>query len=89
MIGGCEDDRVRGPVSLFDTTNSDSTTFNSYLTVEDVAALLRISSTTVRRMISNREIRFLKIRGSIRIELKDVQAYAKESVVEKSNKKLW
>jgi excisionase family DNA binding protein len=45
------------------------------LTITEVAEFLRISIPTVRRLIEQREIPFLKVGGSIRFTRSDIDTY--------------
>jgi excisionase family DNA binding protein len=45
------------------------------LTITEVAEFLRISIPTVRRLIEQRQIPFLKVGGSIRFTRSDIDAY--------------
>ena len=45
------------------------------LTISDVAEILNVSVSTVRRLQQNRKIPFLKVGGSVRFVGSDVAAY--------------
>jgi excisionase family DNA binding protein len=45
------------------------------LTISDVAKILNVSVSTVRRLQQNRKIPFLKVGGSVRFVGSDVAAY--------------
>jgi excisionase family DNA binding protein len=45
------------------------------LTIPDVAATLKISTATVRRLQQQRKLPFVKIGGSIRFERSDIASY--------------
>ena len=45
------------------------------LTIPDVAALLKVSIATVRRLQQQRKLPFVKIGGSIRFERGDIASY--------------
>ena len=45
------------------------------LTISDVAKLLKVSVSTVRRLQQNRKIPFIKVGGSVRFVGSDVAAY--------------
>lgn len=52
------------------------------LTVEEVALRLRVSKTTVYRLIERRRIPFFKYPGAVRIAEADVRAYLRAHRVE-------
>ena len=45
------------------------------LTVDEVAALLRVSKTSVYRLVEHRVLPFYRLPGSLRFAEEDVQAY--------------
>jgi excisionase family DNA binding protein len=45
------------------------------LTIPDVAALLKLSVATVRRLQQQRKLPFIKVGGSIRFERSDITSY--------------
>jgi excisionase family DNA binding protein len=45
------------------------------LTINDVAEFLRVSVPTVRRLVAQRQISFLKVRGSVRFTRDDIESY--------------
>ncbi len=47
----------------------------SYLTVKDVAGILKVSSDTVYRLLDNRKIPFYLFGGCKRIKLSDLKEY--------------
>jgi excisionase family DNA binding protein len=61
---------------------TDSTQPAELLTVDEVAELLKISASTVRRLHSDREIPFVKVRGSVRFVRKDIVSYIARCRVE-------
>lgn len=52
------------------------------LTIAEVAEVLKISASSVRRLQERRAIPFLKIGGSIRFDARDLASYLKRSRVE-------
>jgi len=52
------------------------------LAPNELAELLNISKTTVYRLVERRAIRFYKIAGCLRFDLKDVEAYLQSGCVE-------
>jgi excisionase family DNA binding protein len=56
-----------------------------FLTVNEVAALLRVSKMTVYRLVHDRELSAVKIGGSIRVARADVAAYVIAAYVDKSS----
>ena len=54
---------------------TDFTQLAELLTVDEVAQLLKISASSVRRLQSDRKIPFVKVRGSVRFVRKDIVAY--------------
>lgn len=52
------------------------------LTLKDVARLLKVSETTVRRLQQGRRLTFIKIGGSIRFDQRDVIEYLKNARVD-------
>lgn len=53
----------------------DADPIEGLLTIPDVAAILKISTATVRRLQQQRKLPFVKIGGSIRFERSDVTSY--------------
>ena len=53
------------------------------LTIKEVAELLRISGSLVRRLQQNRRIPFIKVGGSIRFNKRDVAEYLRQRTIEK------
>lgn len=52
------------------------------LTIQDVAKLLNVSASTVRRLQSDRRIPFIKVGGCVRFTKDDIIAFLKKSRVE-------
>lgn len=52
------------------------------LTIQELAQVLRISTTTAYRMVDQREIPFHKVRGSLRFTRDDVDGYLRGTRVE-------
>ncbi len=48
---------------------------NRLLILPEVAAVLRVSVKTVRRLIEDEKIKSIKVRGAVRIWLSDLMAY--------------
>ena len=61
---------------------TDSTQPAVLLTVADVAELLKISASSVRRLQSDRKIPFVKVRGSVRFVREDIVSYIARCRVE-------
>jgi excisionase family DNA binding protein len=53
------------------------------LTIKEVAALLRVSVTLVRRLQQGRHIAFIKVGGSIRFHKQDILEYLQQRTVGK------
>ena len=53
----------------------DADPVEGLLTIRDVAALLKISIATVRRLQQQRKLPFIKAGGSIRFERRDITSY--------------
>jgi excisionase family DNA binding protein len=51
------------------------TEVETYLTIEEAAAYLKLAAQTIRRYVLNREIPFHKIRKVIRFRLSDIEAW--------------
>lgn len=51
------------------------------LTLKETAAYLNICQNTVRRMIADNEIYFLKVRGQYRIPLKNLEGWVDKKLV--------
>ena len=52
------------------------------LTPDELADMLKISKPGVYRLIAQRQIRFYKVRGSIRFDKNDVVSYLEQNRVE-------
>lgn len=52
------------------------------LTPKEVADLLRISMTGVYRLVEGRKIRFYRVHGVLRFDLRDVEEYLRQGCVE-------
>jgi excisionase family DNA binding protein len=52
------------------------------MTPKEVAALLRISMTSVYRLVEGRKIRFYRVHGVLRFNLRDVEDYLRQGCVE-------
>jgi excisionase family DNA binding protein len=63
------------PVVIFDNASISSAASIRLLTIKDVALLLRISSTSVRRLQLARRLPFFKVGGSIRFLESDIAEY--------------
>ncbi|OGG51356.1 hypothetical protein A2704_03790 [Candidatus Kaiserbacteria bacterium RIFCSPHIGHO2_01_FULL_54_36b] len=59
-----------------------STPVIELLTVVEVAALLRISIPSVRRLQQGRHLPFIKVGGSVRFDKSDIVEYLKKERVE-------
>lgn len=57
--------------------SSEHNQISSLITPKDLAVLLKVSNTTIYRIIEGRKISFYKINGSIRFRQADVEAYMK------------
>jgi excisionase family DNA binding protein len=56
-----------------------------FLTVNEVAALLRVSKMTVYRLVHDKELPAIKVGGSIRVARADVAAYVIAAYVDRSS----
>lgn len=63
-------------------TLTDSSSVVELLTIAEVAKLLRISESGVRRLQQQRIIPFIKVGGSIRFSKRDIASYLERSRVE-------
>lgn len=52
------------------------------LTIKDVAELLKVSQSTVRRLQQGRHLPFIKVGGSIRFTKSDIVEYLKKQRIE-------
>jgi excisionase family DNA binding protein len=74
LVGDTDD------VLLFDKNQDDTPSL--LLTISEVARLLKISPSGVRRLQQQRHIPFLKVGGSVRFLTEDILAYLREQRVE-------
>lgn len=64
------------PVLLFDNkTSTDSYPINGLLTIADVAEILKVSVSSVRRLQEQRRIAFIKVGGSVRFARDDIVSF--------------
>ncbi len=63
------------PVLLFDNQSSDSHSPIEILTIAEVAEILKISITSMRRLQHKRRIPFIKVGGAVRFSISDLTAY--------------
>jgi excisionase family DNA binding protein len=63
------------PVPLFDNLSIDSRSQIELLTIPDVARLLKISVSGVRRLYQDRRLPFVKVGGSVRFLASDIKSY--------------
>lgn len=68
-------DTVAKPPLILDKYADDADPVEGLLTLADVAAMLKVSIPTVRRLQQQRKIPFVKVGGSIRFEREDVASY--------------
>lgn len=71
-----------GPVLPFDNQLIDPGSSPELLTAVEAAKFLRISMSTLRRLIDSRGLRFYKVRGCIRFFKSDLYAYLEKQRVE-------
>ena len=69
------------PVLLFDKKSVDSRSQIELLTIPEVAELLKISASGVRRLYQERHLPFVKIGGSVRFLTSDIESYLKRQRV--------
>jgi excisionase family DNA binding protein len=50
-----------------------------YLTIEDMAALVKLSIQTIRRYVLNREIPYYKLKKAIRFSPSEIERWVKKS----------
>ena len=50
----------------------------SYLTVEELAAYLKLTEQTVRRWILNNQVPYHKVNHSVRFRLSEIEAWVKK-----------
>ena len=63
-----------------DNTERESLDVNSYMTVSDAAAAWKVSSRTVRRMIADRRVEFVRVGRLIRIPIKSLDVATEEAL---------
>ena len=63
------------PVSLLDNKSNDSHPAIDLLTTTQTAELLKVSVTSVRRLQQGRHIPFIKVGGSVRFAMCDIESY--------------
>ena len=69
--------------TIVPTENSHEQNFTiELLTIKDVAELLKVSQTSVRRLQQGRHLPFIKVGGSIRFAKTDIFEYLKKGRVE-------
>ena len=61
---------------------ADSSSTLELLTIADVAEMLKISATGVRRMLLTRQLPFIKVGGSVRFAKSDIVDYLKRRHVD-------
>ena len=64
---------------------TDSNTLPNMLTPDDLAGILRISKTSVYRLVERRRIPFFRVGGSLRFAKSDVLAYLNGNRIESVN----
>lgn len=62
--------------------SADSSSAIELLTLSEVAELLKVSDSSVRRLLHGRRIPFLKVGGSIRLSKEDLHSYLQSQRVE-------
>jgi excisionase family DNA binding protein len=62
--------------------SADSSLHIELLTIPEVAEMLKVSKSSVRRLIEQRVIAFAKVGGSIRFNMHDVESYLEKVRVE-------
>lgn len=60
-------------------SSSENNKIQSLITPKDLALLLKVSNTTIYRIIESRKISFYKINGGIRFKQADIEAYMSEN----------
>lgn len=71
-----------GSALLLENKPNDSSAVAELLTIPEVAQLLKVSVPTVRRLLDQRTISFLKVGGSVRFTRDDVLSYLARHRVE-------
>ena len=56
------------------------------MTIQETATLLRISHSGARRLLDKKLIPYIKVMGSVRIDMKDVLLYVEEQRIERKMK---
>lgn len=69
-------------VLLFDNMSTDSSSAVEIITITEAAKLLKVSVSTVRRLLDGRCIPFHKVGGSIRLTVDDLLSYLRQHRVE-------
>lgn len=82
---------IANPILLFDNKMPiDSNSTIELLTISEVATLLNISESGVRRLVDKRLIPSFKVMRSIRFDKKDVLSYLQDNRVEAiGSKEIW
>jgi excisionase family DNA binding protein len=73
---------IKIPVLPFDNNSIDLGSVPEILTLADVAQLLKVSLTSVRRLQQGRHIPFIKVGGSVRFQKRDLLSYLEKQRVE-------
>ncbi|MBI2243780.1 MAG: helix-turn-helix domain-containing protein [Nocardioides sp.] len=60
-------------------TNPGDSSSSKFLTVADVAAMMRVSKMTVYRLVHNGELPAVRVGRSFRVQEKDVDEYLRKS----------
>jgi excisionase family DNA binding protein len=67
--------RVAKPLRSLTTMSIDAVSSAGLLTISDVAELLKLSVSTIRRLQRQRKIPFVKVGRSVRFDRSDLTAY--------------
>jgi excisionase family DNA binding protein len=51
---------------------------DTYMTIEELAAYLKLSEQTIRRWVSNREIPYRKIKKSVRFRVSEIEKWIED-----------
>jgi len=70
------------PVVIFDNASIGSTASIRLLTIKDVAKVLTVSATSVRRLQFSRRLPFMKVGGAIRFLQSDIVEYLRKRRVD-------
>jgi excisionase family DNA binding protein len=73
---------IKAPVAFLDKTATDSSPAIELLTIPEVAWVLKISVTGVRRLKDAGHLPFHKVGGSVRFSKRDLVSYLEKSRVE-------